>query len=221
MPENDELLTEFQPHEIATARSILSCMEGPVTADKFRRMLLLFLRGHYASPLNYLEFEHLKCYTWHSESSQRTLEIEFSHREDDRKPDAFPGIYVTFGRVDLEKLAIGDIGGMSQDRASTYLVKGAKAIFNIVHVSKNASDAYDLADLTTRVLVAMAAPLAHNAGATNFEVKGYQPPADKKQAPEAYYSVAIQVELGYNMTVTRRLESHRLRQIISIVTNSQ
>jgi hypothetical protein len=85
-------------------------------------------------------------------------------------------------------------------------------------MAKNASDAYDLADLTARVLLAMGSVMARNGGATGFEVVSMQRPKEKKPAPKDHYTVAIAVRITYSMAVTRTLESHRIRMISQILT---
>jgi hypothetical protein len=218
MKERDELIEKFSPHEVETVEELLHCMKQPPTTDKFRRMLMLFLRGHYSSTDNYLDFDHLKCFVWHADEKLRTLEIEFSHQGDDSKPDAYPGIYIGFSGVKFEKGGIGsNFAGTTQDTAGTHMSKIASATFVISHIAANASDANDLAEMSSRVLTAMAKPLAMNSGATGFEVTGYAPPKEKNPAPRQYYAVAMPVEISYTHAVTRSLESHRIRRIAQVI----
>ena len=149
--DRDELIDKFTKHEVETAEEILACLKGPATSDKFRRLLLLFLRGHYSSPDNYMGFDHLDCYFW-TPGDDTKLEIEFTHNDDDRNPDAYPGIYVGFGGGDINKIAIANRSGHSQDLAASLMAKESVVTFDISHVAKKASDAYDLAELTARAL---------------------------------------------------------------------
>jgi hypothetical protein len=214
MKDRDELISEFTKNEVETAEGILACLKGPVTTDSFRRLLLLFLRGHYSSADNYMSFDHLGCYTWAPDSSS-TLTVDFTHRDDDQKPDSYPGVYVGFSQTAFNKIAIGNYAGSTQDTAGTHLAKQSVVNFDISHVAKKASDAYDLAEMTAMVLTAMAAPLARNAGAIGFEVSGLALPQRKKPSPDNYYTVATAVEITYIMSVTRSIESHRIRRITS------
>lgn len=219
----DELIEKFTPDEVETTEDILSCVRGklPVTTDLFRRLLLLFLRGHYASNANYMGFDHLNCYVWASDPAATKLAVEFTHNEDDRKPDNYPGIYVGFAGSQFEKIAQGNYAGNTEDLSGTHLAKESVCVFEIHHVAKRASDAYDLADLTARALLAMAGPLARNAGATGFEVMGVRPPKEKKPSPDDYYSVATVVQIKYTLSVTRSIESHRIRAIALILDSQQ
>lgn len=210
--ERDELIAQFTKSEVETTEELLACLRGPVTTDSFRRLLLLFLRGHYSSADNYMGFDHLSCFTWSPEKDS-TLAVEFTHRDDDQKPGAYPGIYVGFSQTGFEKVAVGNHAGSTQDRAGRHVAKEAEVNFSISHVAKRASDAYDLAELTALALTAMAAPLARNAGATRFEVQGMAPPERKKPSPDNYYTVATAVQIHYTMAVTRTIESHRIRRI--------
>ena len=140
-----ELLSEFSAHEIATTESLLHCLSGPPTADSFRRMLLLFLRGHYASSANYMSFDHLRCFVWHPDEKQSKLAVEFTHNTDDRKADNYPGVFIGFAESSFNKVGIGNHAGNTQDLAGSHVTKEAAADYDVHHVAKNASDAYDLA----------------------------------------------------------------------------
>jgi len=220
--DRDELIDKFTRHEVETTEEMLGCLKGPVTAYNFRRMVLLFLRGHYSSSDNYMGFDHLHCYFWHPDEKLRRLMIEMTHNGSDRKPDAYPGIYVGFGKMDLETLGIGgNFAGNSRDLAGTMVSKESTLVLQISHVARNPQDAWDLAELTGRALQAMGSPLARNAGATGFEVMGLQTPESKKPTPEDYYTVATAVQIKYTQGVIRSLESHRVRQITLLIeTNS-
>lgn len=211
--DRDELIARFSKTEVETTEELLACVKGPVTSDLFRRLLLLFLRGHYSSGANYMGFDHLGCFTWDADETKRTLEVEYTHTDSDRKPDNYPGVYVGFGQADFNKIAQGNFAGHSHDLAGTDLSKESTANFEVSHVSKRASDAYDLAELTSRALTAMAEPLAMNAGAHSFEVLGMRKPKNKKPEPESYYIVATPVQIKYTLAVTRNIESHRIRMI--------
>lgn len=217
MSNEEQLKEQFTPDEVDTARSLLSCTKGPITSSSFRRILLLLLRGHYASPSNYMEFQHLSCYRWTS-GNDRTLAIEFTHNEDDQTPDNFPGIFVGFANTGFTKMAIGDVVGRSVDLSTTKLGKEARAEFAITHVTKTGADSYDLAEMTAAVLLAMGTPLAMNSGAQHFEVVGIATPTRKKPLPDGYYAVATTVRINYILSATRSLESHRIRRILPSLT---
>ena len=211
---DEQLISQFTKHEVETASEILECVDGPITADKFRRMLLLFLRGHYSNSDNYSGFEHLDCFVWNPNDDESSLFIEFSHLEDDEWPDKYPGIYLTFGGLQYDQIALGgNFSGNTEDRAGTHASKESVVRFEMFHVFKKASDAYDAAEMTSRVLTAMAHPLSRSAGATGFQVLGIRVPKKKKPSPKKHYAVATGVEIRYTLSVTRTLESHRIRMI--------
>ena len=218
--ERDELISEFSQHEVETAESLLACQKEPATTDLFRRMLLLFLRGHYSSPSNYLEMDQLACYVWTPDSKTSTLVVDYTHGIDDRKPDNYPGVYIGFGQTAFEKLVLGNFAGNTQDMSGRHVAKESVANFEISHVAKRASDAYDLAELTSQVLTAMAEPLCRNVGATGFEVMGMALPKEKKPSPDKYYTVATAVQIKYIMAVTRTIESHRIRRITMLIPSA-
>ena len=190
-------------------------MPRPATAAKFRRMLLLFLRGHYASAANYVGFDHLGCYVWHPDKKTSTLSVDYSHLGDDNNPDSYPGIFIGFPSVQYARLGLSqNRAGHSQDRAGTYVSKAAEANFTITHVAAKANDAYDLAEMSAAVLQAMGYPLMARSGADGFEILAVEPPKEKKPSPESYYAVAMRLQISYTHTVTRNIESHRIRRII-------
>jgi len=215
IPPDQQLRDDLMSHEVETMQDILTCMRKPPTASKFRRLLLLFLRGHYASAENYgEEFEHLGCYTWTDDPLTSKLTIEFSHQAVDRKPNATPAIYVRFGGVTLEKLGLGgNFAGQTFDSSGTHVSKAASLQLVVAHVANRATDAYDMAEMSSRVTSAMATPLALNSGATSFEVEGYAEPRKKNPEQETNYLVEMRVSIGYTHSVTRHLESHRLRRL--------
>lgn len=221
MSERDQLIDQFTAAEVETAEGILSCMRGPVTTGSLRRLLLLFLRGHYASSANYGDFQHLACFTWAPAPTSGSLSIEFTHNDNDQKPDNYPGIFVGFAQTPFEKIALGNFAGHSGDTSGTHLVKQATASFEISHVAQDAGDAYDLAEMTASVLTAMADPLVRNAGAKSLEVVSIAPPTRKKPSPDKYYTVAANVQISYSIGVTRTLESHRIRRIIMLLPPPQ
>lgn len=212
--ERDELIATFTKSEVETAEELLRCIDGPVTADKFRRMLLLFLKGHYSNASNYSGFEHLDCFVWHPDKDESKLTIDFTHIDSDEYPDDYPGIFLSFGGLQYDQIAIGgNFAGNSDDRAGTHNSKESVVRFEMFHVFKKASDAYDAAEMTSRVLTAMAGPLASHGGATGFQILGVRVPKKKKPSPRKHYAVATGVEIRYTLAVTRTLESHRIRMI--------
>lgn len=220
--DRDELKEKFTCQEVESAEEVLECLEGPTTAYNFRRMLMLLLRGHYSSGDNYMDFEHLKCYTWNPDDKYSKLSVEMTHEGDDSRPDSYPGVYVGFSSLKLEKLGLsGNFAERTQDNAGTFISKEATAVFSIHHVAKRAQDAWDLAELSALFLQAIGSPISQRAGATGFEITGINEPKEKKPSPEEYYTVAISVEIKYTQSVSRNIESHRVRQIfIELTTQS-
>lgn len=209
----DELIKNFSAQEVQTTEDLIQCLQGSPTADVFRRMLLLFLRGHYSSSANYMGFDQLNCFVWNPDSKLSKLEVEFTHRPDDRRPDNYPGVFVGFAETTFNQIGMGNYIGSSQDLSGTHHGKEAVADYEIFHVAKRASDAYDLAELTAHVLLAMGPVLARNGKATGFEVMGMRRPVEKKPQPKQYYTVVIPIQIRYIIAVTRTLESHRIRMI--------
>lgn len=216
----DQLVADFEFHKDETAQSLIECMRLPASSSKFRRIVMLLLRGHFSDAANYgEEYKHLSCYTW-SDSKSPTLHVGFTHLPDDASPTNYPGIYVGFGGVTKTRVAIGNHGGRTEDYAGSFLTKQNELTLVINHVTKEAGDAYDLADMSDMVLSSLGHQLLLISGALAFEVEGYTEPKKEVPSPDRYYTVAMTVKISYTHVVTRFIESHRIRRITSMVTNS-
>jgi hypothetical protein len=218
---DDQLIAKFTPREVATTKCLLECMDAPPTSGRFFRIVLLMLRGHYANPANYGEvFEHLKCFWWDPDNLAATLAVEPATGGKDDSPDAYPGIYVEFGGVTMDRLALGNHSGLSNDMGANYLAKRSTLTLKVNHVAKEMTDAYDLADMSAVMFTALAPPFAEKCGASLFEVEGYAAPKKEVPAPDRYYTVAMTIKISYTHSVTRSIESHRIRQIAMILDQS-
>ena len=214
----EQLISDFEKHEVDTTRSLIECMGMPPSSSKFRRIVMLLLRGHFSNADNYgEEYNHLRCYTW-DDSKNPSLHVGFTHLPDDKAPDNYPGVYVGFGGVTKTKLAIANDGGLTEDYSGSHISKQNDLTLVINHIAKEAGDAYDLADMSDMVLSAMGHPLMLQSGALSLEVEGYTEPKKEVPAPDRYYTVAMTVKISYTHVVTRSVESHRIRRISMLVT---
>jgi hypothetical protein len=216
----EQLKAAFSETEVKTTNELLDCLQGAPTSSKFRRIIMLLLRGHYSNSENYgAEYAHLNCFAYNPDGSG-TLHVDFTQQNKDFAPDKLPGVYVAFGNVDLQKVALGNHAGLSDDMASNYITKAAELDIIVHHVAQNAADAFDLADMSAMVLTALAEPFARRAGASALEVVGYGQPKKELEPPTRYYDVAMVVKISYTPSVTRSLESHRIRRIAMCITAS-
>jgi len=214
----DQLIDDFSPQEVKITRELLSCQELQAMPSSLRRAILLTLRGHYSNPVNYGEYyQHLACYVY-NEDGPSTLAVDYTHQSNDSKPDAVPGIYVGFGNTTYSKSGIGNYAGISDDRATTYLSKINEMGLSITHRAVSADDAHDLADMTAMVLTALADPIIRKMNARGLEVTSVGVPEKKNQSPQRDYGVVTEVKISYTSSVTRSVESHRLRRIALQIT---
>lgn len=210
----NEELHEFLGHEVSTTRELLSCLSGAPTSDKFRRIVMLLLRGHYAHASNYgPEFEDLGCLTWSEDAQKSTLAVGFTEEFKGKEADSLPGVFVSFGEATLSRAAIGNYAGGDFSGATNFMAKPADLTLIVHHCTKEPAQAWRLADMSAVVLTAMAAPLALQAGASSFQVESYGPPQKKEDSPDRYYTVAMRLRISYNLRVSRTVESHRIRRI--------
>lgn len=210
----NEELHHFLSHEVATTKELLECLHGAPTSDKFRRILMLLLRGHFSHSSNYgPEFDDLGCLTWNPDEKLSTLAVGFTEEFKGREADVLPGVFVGFGDANLEHATIGNFAGIDPTGATNFMTKPAALDIIVNHCTKEPNQAWRLADMTAVVLTAMATPLAMQAGAVSFQVEGYGPPKKKEDAPDLYYTVATRIKIYYNLRVSRTVESHRIRRI--------
>lgn len=216
----EQLISDFERHEVDIAKEIVACAQLPPSASKFRRAVMLLLRGHYSNAANYgEEYAHLGCYTWDA-SKNPTLHVGFTHLPGDESPDNYPGVYVGFGGVVKSKLALADDGGRTEDYSGSFISKQNDLTLTVNHVTKLPGDAYDLADMSDMVLSAMGHPLMLQFGALSFDVTGYAEPKKEVPSPDGYYTVAMQLKISYTHVVTRSVVSHRIKRITTLVTTS-
>ena len=211
---SEELIDDFYDYEIDAVKDLVGCVRGGInSASGYRRAILLFLRSAFASEKNYgPDFAHLNCYRWSKDAKDRTLAVDYSRRRDDNNPEK-DGIFIRFGGVRYGKDALDNFSGRSQDGARTDVSNIAQLSLIVEFVMPTVAEAYDLAEVAANLLRAMAAPMAVRAGAMEMRVEGFGAPVSKNQQPEEQSKVAMRLIFYYTSTVSRNLESHRLRRI--------
>lgn len=214
----DQLIDDFSAQEVKITRDLLECQELQAMPSSLRRAILLTLRGHYSNSVNYGEYyQHLNCYVY-SEEGPSTLHVGYTSQNDDSKPDNVPGIYIGFGQTTYVKTGFGNFAGYTDDRSGTFLSKLNEMTLSIRHIADSADDAHDLADMTAFVLTALADPIIRKMNAMGLEVISVGVPERKNQSPQRDYGVVTDVKISYTSSVTRSVESHRLRRIALMIT---
>ena len=214
----DQLIDDFSEQEIQITRDLLACQKLQPLPSTLRRAVLLTLRGHYSNPVNYGEYyPHLTCYSYDADGNG-TLHVGYTHQNDDSKPENTPGIYVGFGNIEMDKAGLGNYAGITDDRSGTHLSKIINMNLSVLHIAHSADDAYDLAEMSAVVLTALAQPIIRQMNAMNLEVISIGEPVKKNPAPMRDYTVVTAVKISYTSSVTRSVESHRLRRIAQLIT---
>jgi len=214
----DQLIDDFSEQEVKITKDLLACQDLQAMPSSLRRAILLTLRGHYSNPVNYGEYyQHLSCYVYNEEGPS-TLHVGYTSQNDDSKPDNTPGIYIGFGQTIYTKTGFGNFAGYTDDRSGTYLSKLNEMTLSIRHIADSADDAHDLADMTAFVLTVLADPIIRKMNAMGLEVTSVGIPERKNQSPQRDYGVVTEVKISYTSSVTRSVESHRLRRIALMIT---
>ena len=211
---SDELIDDFYSYEIDAVKDLVGCVNGGIgSASGYRRAILLFLRSVFASEKNYTEdFAHLSCYRWSKDENERTLTVDYARKRDDNNPEK-DGVFIRFGGVQYNKDVLNNFSGHSADGARTDVSNIAQLSLIIEFVMPTVAEAYDLAEVAANLLRALASPMVKRAGAMEMRVEGFGAPVNKNQQPEEQSKVAMRLIFYYTSTVSRNLESHRLRRI--------
>lgn len=213
----DQLIDDFSPQEIKITRELLACQELQPIPSTIRRAILLTLRGHYSNPANYGEYyQHLSCYTY-SEDGPSSLFVGYTSQHDDSKVDNTPGVYIDYAESSWSKAGLGNYAGITDDYAGTHLSKLVDLNLTIRHIGHNPDDAHDMAEMTAIVLTALAQPIIMKMNAMGLEVTSIGKPERKTQTPLRDYFVVTAVRISYTSSVTRSIESHRLRRIAQVI----
>ena len=212
----EQLIADFYGHGTEPPEALLQCMEQPPTPSKYLRAVLLMLRTHYSDPSQYgPAYDHLACYKWSPDEKDSTLHVGLAPIDDKYNPENYPGIYVRLGGVQYAKAAIGDYAGLSCDYGENFVTKLAEMKIGVVHVAREVFDAYDLAAMSSVFFTALAAPTIDMIGATKLEVGGFSEGQRIQDSPKQNYAVELSLALSYNFAVSRSMESHRIRKIVS------
>lgn len=219
------LKDNFGVHEVVNVYDLMSCMSGPLSNSSFRRIVMLMLRGHYSSPLNYpADLAHLNCYFWKPKDArgkEGTLAVDFTHVFNDKHPDKVPGIFVGFGGSSLRKIAIGDHHSHNADRSTEHLTRGTKLVIKLHHLATSLDDAHDLAEMSQLFMLAMSRVIRSSTGAEGFEVMGYAEAVKNKLSNLATnYEVVLSIEISYTLAAALSEESHRIRVISGVIGSS-
>lgn len=221
---NALLKDKFSTYEIQTVYDLMACMQGAITNSSMRRIIMLMLRGHYSSALNNpSDMSHLSCYTWRPDDAagkSGTLVVDFTHVYSDSKPGDLPGIYVGFGGLTINKLAMGNHHSHSDDRSVENFASAGTLALRVHHITTSASDSYDLAEVSSLFLRAMARVFRETTGASSFEVRGYAEPAKNKLSNHAtHYEVVLSLEISYTLSAALSEETHRIKTISGVIAS--
>jgi hypothetical protein len=213
----DQLIDDFSPQEIKITRELLACQELQPIPSTIRRAIMLTLRGHYSNPINYGEYyQHLSCYVYNADGPS-SLFVGYTSQHDDSQADNTPGIYIDYAESNWNKTGLGNYSGITDDYSGTHLSKIVDLDLTIRHIGHNPDDAHDMAEMTAIVLTALAQPIIMKMNAMGLEVTSVGKPEKKTQAPLRDYSVVTAVRISYTSSVTRNVESHRLRRIAQVI----
>jgi len=209
---SEELIRDFSAPKYTPSESILECMERPMSVSNFRRVITLLLRNHYSDASNMGQaFAHLACLKWDADTKQRSMNVDFWRKMNDLRPDDFPAVLVAFGEHESKRDTIAAYAGHNTFNSETYIQHPTTAHLDVWHIHPDEGTAYDMAEMTQVLLMALSQPLCEKTGAMSIQVPGFGPPKSELPAPDNHYAVVTRVQIYYTLSVVRSLESHRLR----------
>ena len=196
-------------------RELVECVRAD--ARTFARIVMLGLRSFYADSV--IADAGIGCYTWDGVDGGNTR-IDFFDNMPPQKDGKNPGIYVRHGEISFEKLTNRNIVASSYDNSETILTTATSVSLLVDHIFEKETEAYRIADLTFQALLGPICLWLERAGAISIQPRGIAGPRKKSSEPETHYGVAFRFDVFYYPLVSRKLESHRLREIVEYISTT-
>jgi hypothetical protein len=213
---------EKLPHyleDIGHELKAIECSEA-ITPSQIRRYFLLLIRAHWSSAKNFgigLE-DSLSCLEW-AEGSDTGVDIQLYGA----KPvnDTIPSIRIKFGNIQSAKKTFGGrTDGYERDNATELLEMPCSSQLLFSHYSNATDLSFDMAWTTYCFLVGWMEPIMLSIGASGFEPQLVGEPNLIEPDPDSRFRVDVGAKLNFNVAVATTTESHRLKQIITSVTEA-
>ena len=163
-----------------------------------RGFLQLQLRNHFSLASNLL-FPSIGTKLWTNNIATSTLFIDSSFKWDPRTADQRPAVLIKAGKIDFEKIAIGNLNTTDQNGNALYTKMGHGS-FEIRCLSSEESEAETLAAESALFLQHFSRQFEINFNLMKFEINGIGAPTVKPDEYHEMIVVPVQVEYGFDIS---------------------
>lgn len=196
---------------------LLATLASTADAVVIRRAFLLLTRLHWSTPFNYGRYAEAFADTFYSDDEKaRKLEVDLTDNAD---PSAaqfrLPSIFVGLGQYSFERVVVGNYGGHSDDRATTYKTTRGQNMVQWFHFAEHSDAALAMAEVTNGFAASIGDLLKNYLNIENYMVAGMTPPMKiaAKDSVEKY-QCSLTATFTFNNVLSLTHESHRLKKII-------
>lgn len=193
-------------------QQLKDCVDLPLHPVNLRRIFTLLLRSHYSDPTHYGEFrDDLGCIKW--QEGDDAFVIKPKEIYDDSQ-DLGDGIYVDFSYYRPKRMAVDHRSQPLSDGSGFTYTERVESEIVMTHIRNTPDQALMLATESMFFLFGIRDPLVHELRLfQGFDLGAVTPAAlqDRKN-PSKDFSVDFSVRLEFNLSVTSRLEGHRLKK---------
>ncbi len=200
------------------AAEYLKCLREPLSPAMLRRLFLYLMRFHWSDPRNHGDLEEaLGCFVHDLEGRDSTFFVGYLS---DYKPEdtrSVPGLHVGIKTTSLKASGLGDNAGWSGDNATHYRSRLAETTVVLAHTAYDDTQALLAAESSALFVSALCDALAANTGALAASLSSIGDSQPVKGAPQPHYRVDAAVSIRYTWGVAVNIESHRLKQVVTVV----
>lgn len=211
---------------MSDAPKVKAWQDGPLTDGlahivwkpvSTRRAFQLLTRLHFSNNAHFGQWkERMGEFVWTKEENTK-LFIDLDFNYDPRSLDRAPAIYVGTDKFSYTQSVVGDVKGVSEDRAGTEYYSAGSTTVIIRHVGKTADEAFALAELSDTFYRGIKKMMLEKAKLTRYFVRDIlssQPfgPASPEEA-DKLFKVDLIIEIGFNDVWLSVQESHLVKTI--------
>jgi hypothetical protein len=187
---------------------------GTLSPSRMRRVLLLFLRGHWSGPQNHpADLETLQCLHWDPNPADRKVEVELQGAQ--VGASAPHAIWLAVGNFQFNERVLDSISGVTDDNTTEYRTLIGTCQVLISHEAPYLDQAYDMAWSDLCFMLGFIPSIRDALGGESLSIKPkvLGEPQLKQPEPKTNYRVDLGLEFDITLGVATQLESHLLKHV--------
>ena len=204
-----------------TQSEVLDYVTGAYQLDpvSLRRVFLLLLRNHYASPdTNFGNVPDVfKKFRYSDIDAERVLNVDLDYLFPSHNIGKCPAVYVGVGDIQLDNVQVLDkFAGYSEDRSITKSSDTAVTTVEVIHRTESPDEALALGMVTLSFLKGMRQVLQRKLGLHAMLVSGLSKPHLVKGTDgneEQEYQAGVSARIAFPADWETNIESHRLKKV--------